>query len=419
MCRLEPEERRKVFFTNGMNPDKMIIITDAPKEKIEAFCRHLNQEMEDGENTYFDFLKKDYYVNVLFDSEFTSESEDIDVIGYDECYDFSDYPADGRVRFDSAQAMLSYLQSAHDLYNPETHHYVWLYNEAGSIAVDRLSKDDVFRILDEKDAGDSWSGYISGGSDIWDDVGYDGCEVPVGRSNLDYCMWHYTENWVDCKVYECSLLEEKNNKKEEVLRCNDEHRRNITKMEFQHSPREMAEKLMEFIRDFSDDEKEMAEETDYVAELFEKLQKSEEYNALVHRFDLMFMYEQFKLEDKPVMDGVTIEGVLFKHGTADYGLWEGFTLSEEDENAIQQILSKYDTEGCSVRGTRKEIADELGGSGQFTDDELYLLSDGMLKMIQNANEAARLVPDMHAQNALKDAAGKYKELNDKICMLLK
>lgn len=199
----EKEEvgRRKVLFTNGMNPDKMLIITDAPRGKIEEFCRHLNQEMENDENTYFDFLKKDYYVNVLFDSEFTSEREDIEVIGYDECYDFSDFPVDGRVRFNSEQEMLCYLQNAHDLYNPETGEYVWLYNEAGSIAVDKLSKEDILRILNEREPGESWSGYIPGGADIWDDVSYDGCKVPDGCTNLDYCKGHFAEYWVECEVY--------------------------------------------------------------------------------------------------------------------------------------------------------------------------------------------------------------------------
>lgn len=56
-----------------------------------------------------------------------------------------------------------------------------------------------------------------------------------------------------------------------------------------------------------------------------------------------------------------ISGIIFEHGNDDFGLWEGFNLSEEDENAIWNILSKYDTEGCSVRGTRKEIAEEIGG----------------------------------------------------------
>ena len=54
-----------------------------------------------------------------------------------------------------------------------------------------------------------------------------------------------------------------------------------------------------------------------------------------------------------------IIGIIFEHGKDDYGLWEGFVLSEEDENAIWQILQKYDTEGCSLRGTRKEIAKEM------------------------------------------------------------
>lgn len=41
--------------------------------------------------------------------------------------------------------------------------------------------------------------------------------------------------------------------------------------EYEHNPRQMAEKLMEFNRDFSDDAEEIARETEYVAELFEKL----------------------------------------------------------------------------------------------------------------------------------------------------
>lgn len=224
----EPGDRRKVLFTNGMSSDMMLIITDAPKEKIEEFCRHLNQEMEDGENTYFDFLKKDYYVNVLFDSELTSEREDVDIIGYNECYDLFNYPAEesikttsssteNHIKFNSAQEMLSYLQSARDLYNPETGEYVWLYNEAGSVAVDKLSDEDIHRILKErevfciledKEEGESWSGYIPGGADIWDDVSYDDeGKVPKGCTNLDYCEGYYAENWVDCKEYERLLLQ--------------------------------------------------------------------------------------------------------------------------------------------------------------------------------------------------------------------
>ena len=40
------EDRRKVLFTNGMSNDFMLIITDAPKEKIEAYCYRLNKIIE-------------------------------------------------------------------------------------------------------------------------------------------------------------------------------------------------------------------------------------------------------------------------------------------------------------------------------------------------------------------------------------
>ena len=66
------------------------------------------------------------------------------------------------------------------------------------------------------------------------------------------------------------------------------------------------------------------------------------------------------MEGKNVMsDKVRISGIVFEHGANDFGLWGGFVLSEEDENAIWNILCKYDTQGCSIRGTRKDIAEEI------------------------------------------------------------
>lgn len=55
-----------------------------------------------------------------------------------------------------------------------------------------------------------------------------------------------------------------------------------------------------------------------------------------------------------------ISGIVIEHGKDDFGYWEGFNLTEAEENAIWNILSKHDTEGCSLRGTRKEIAEEIG-----------------------------------------------------------
>lgn len=55
-----------------------------------------------------------------------------------------------------------------------------------------------------------------------------------------------------------------------------------------------------------------------------------------------------------------IVGIVMEHGDNDFGYWEGFYLTEDEENAIWNILNKHDIEGCSLRGTRKEIAEEIG-----------------------------------------------------------
>ena len=58
-------------------------------------------------------------------------------------------------------------------------------------------------------------------------------------------------------------------------------------------------------------------------------------------------------------DTTKICGILFEHGENDLALCAGFSLSEEDERSIQDIFSKYDTDGWSVRGTREDIAKEI------------------------------------------------------------
>lgn len=86
-----------------------------------------------------------------------------------------------------------------------------------------------------------------------------------------------------------------------------------------------------------------------------------------HQLSVSFVLESSKnklyitrkaIHCKPREDGA-IAGIVFRHGNDDYGLWEGFSLTEEEENAIWKILVNHDTEGCSVRGTRKQIAKEM------------------------------------------------------------
>ena len=86
---------RKVLFTDDM--DYMLIITDAPKEAIENWCRRYYDAIRNGnygegkEVQLFDTLKASYSVKELLDSVVDTNREDIELIGYDEEYDFSDY----------------------------------------------------------------------------------------------------------------------------------------------------------------------------------------------------------------------------------------------------------------------------------------------------------------------------------------
>ena len=86
-----------------------------------------------------------------------------------------------------------------------------------------------------------------------------------------------------------------------------------------------------------------------------------------HQLSVSFVLESGKnklyitrkaIHCKPREDGA-IAGILFRHGNDDYGFWEGFALTEEEEKGIWEIISNHDTEGCSVRGTRKQIAKEM------------------------------------------------------------
>ena len=56
---------------------------------------------------------------------------------------------------------------------------------------------------------------------------------------------------------------------------------------------------------------------------------------------------------------------------------------------------------------------------EFTDDEIYILSDGLLALIRNTNEALRLTYDKESIEKLQEAMRKYQRLNEKVCKYLK
>lgn len=91
--------------------------------------------------------------------------------------------------------------------------------------------------------------------------GYD----PTQPEDQQWASGTYFEYWNDAKRKADCLQSALN-----YLRSRTEEK--VYGEKYEYTPREMAEKLMEFNRDFSDFEEEVKHETEYVAELFEKLQ---------------------------------------------------------------------------------------------------------------------------------------------------
>lgn len=54
-----------------------------------------------------------------------------------------------------------------------------------------------------------------------------------------------------------------------------------------------------------------------------------------------------------------------------------------------------------------------------SDEELYILSEGLLALIENINTARRLVPDRKSVSAMEDYATRVYLLNQKVCGVMK
>lgn len=245
---------RKILITSGMCDDYMIILTDAPKYMIEKWCCHYNWEKENGKNTYFELLNRDYSVKVLADSQIHSfDRQEIEAIGYAESYDLSDYPA-----------------------------AEWGQPFTG------LKKTD-FRTI---------------------------CFCYKGSDNFEIV-------YTDAPNSALAL---------HVAYKNTCHKENLVPRDDYFPIQEMGYQI-NLIGTNAD------------------LDKEEVAFAVI---DASFEYEW-----KPVDTFGNLVGVFEQHGTDDFGLWEGFLLSKEDEQKIWSILSAYDTQGCSVRGTLEDIREEL------------------------------------------------------------
>lgn len=54
-----------------------------------------------------------------------------------------------------------------------------------------------------------------------------------------------------------------------------------------------------------------------------------------------------------------IEGIVFRYGDGDYTFWMPDISKDENEKFVQTLFAAFEDNGCSVRGTKKDILDAI------------------------------------------------------------
>ena len=72
-----------------------------------------------------------------------------------------------------------------------------------------------------------------------------------------------------------------------------------------------------------------------------------------------FCHDGFELEISMGKMESKIVGIINQFGENDFSYWTGFCLNDEEQKQIEEILHRHDTEGCSIRGTKSDISNEI------------------------------------------------------------
>ena len=119
--------------------------------------------------------------------------------------------------------------------------------------------------------------------------------------------------------------------------------------DFEFSSREMAERLMEFIRFVDDDLEEIEEEVESLSDTFELLKADERFNSLAHHLDLMMMDEAFENKEE-----LHLEKRRIAFSTGD-------TMGDEmivfETDAPQSRLKELEKESCKEYTIARETDD--------------------------------------------------------------
>ena len=97
------------------------------------------------------------------------------------------------------------------------------------------------------------------------------------------------------------------------------------------------------------------------------------------------------------------------------------TYDYQNLKSVEEMKTFQGKYGFNVGKKRHHINTENAldvlEDSYFSDEELKIMSDGILALIHNVNEAIRLTVDEKVKDALYEANRRYRELNSKICSL--
>lgn len=89
---------------------------------------------------------------------------------------------------------------------------------------------------------------------------------------------------------------------------------------------------------------------------------------------------------------------------------------QHPSSALADYAASADFEMVEICG--QTYGQLFGETEQFTDDELYIISDAILNLIRTTNKAIKLTYDSAAIEVLQKTLAKYQTLNTKICGML-
>lgn len=93
-------------------------------------------------------------------------------------------------------------------------------------------------------------------------------------------------------------------------------------------------------------------------------------------------------------------GFIIQHGQDDYSYWNGFSLTDKEKKQIQEIISRHDTEGYSIRGAKKEILKDM--SSQDDPVKTADIEEKIRKCLDQIHAETDILPKNFGDNILQD-----------------